>query len=140
MQSLEDALQQHSKKFISMVHRQERYGALDHPDGYGTKKGICGDTVEFYLSVQNGIVQTVAFELDGCFHTMACANAVSLIAEGKNVADSWDITPENIINYLETLPEDHHHCAELVIGTFYLALANYHELQRQPWKKSYSRR
>lgn len=123
-----------------MVYRQERFGALDHPDGYGIKKGICGDTVEFFLAVENGIVQMATFELDGCFHTMACANTVSLIAEGKSVAKSWDITPQNVITYLETLPEDHHHCAELVIGTFYLALANYNEMQRQPWKKSYFRR
>ena len=140
MKSLEEALQHHSKKFITMVRRLDRYGALEQPDGYGSKKGICGDTVEFFLSVHDGIIQMATFELDGCFHTMACANAVTLIAEGSDVADSWEITPESIIDYLETLPEDHYHCAELVIGAFYLALANYHELQRQPWKKSYSRR
>ncbi len=140
MKSLDEALQQHSKKFISMVHRQDRNYTLDHADGYGKKAGICGDTVEIFFSVHNGIVKLVTFQLDGCFHTKACANAVSLIVESRRVAECWDVTSRSIINFLETLPDDHHHCAELVIGAFYLALASYHEIERQPWKKVYSRR
>ncbi len=139
MKSLDEALQQHSKKFVSMVHRQERNYALDQADGYGQKEGRCGDTVEIFFSVQNGVVQQVTFQLDGCFHTKACANAVSVIVEGRSVEDCWDITAESIIIFLETLPDDHHHCAELVIRAFYLALAWYHESERQPWKKVYSR-
>jgi hypothetical protein len=33
----------------------------------------------------------------------------------------------DIICFLETLPEDHHHCAELTAGAFCLALADYNE-------------
>ena len=29
------------------------------------------------------------------------------------------------------------HCAELAAGAFFLALINWQELQRHPWKKSY---
>jgi len=39
--------------------------------------------------------------------------------------ESWDISPQDIIEFLETLPVDHHHCADLTVGTFYLALADY---------------
>jgi nitrogen fixation NifU-like protein len=61
---------------------------------------------------------------------------VSLV-EGKTVAAAWEITPEKVADFLETLPGDHYHCAELAVGTLYLALADTRENQRSPWKKSY---
>lgn len=140
MKSLEEALQHHSKNFRAMVCRQERNTAMEQPDGYGMKKGICGDRVAFFVAVQNEKIERATFQLDGCFHTLACANALSLLIEGTDVADCWDLNPHEIAEYLETLPQDHYHCAELATGAFYLALANYHEQQRQPWKKTYSRR
>jgi nitrogen fixation NifU-like protein len=60
--------------------------------------------------------------------------------EGKNINAAWGITPERVIDYLETLPPDHAHCAELAVGALYLALANYQELNRNHWKKEYRRK
>jgi nitrogen fixation NifU-like protein len=51
--------------------------------------------------------------------------------------DAWEITAEDVISYLGTLPPQNIHCAELVVGKLYLALANYQELKRHPWKKLY---
>ncbi len=43
---------------------------------------------------------------------------------GKTIEAAWEITPEEVIRFLETLPEDHFHCAELAVGAFYLALTD----------------
>ena len=51
--------------------------------------------------------------------------------------EAWEITPETVANFLETLPADHYHCAELAVGTLYLALSDTRENQRSPWKKMY---
>ncbi len=51
--------------------------------------------------------------------------------------EAWEITPENVIDYLETLPYEKNHCAELAIGAFCLALSNYREVKKNPWKKAY---
>ncbi len=135
-----EQVQVHSEKYVAMTRRRERCYENENSDGYGKKTGECGDTVEFFLDVREGVIDTVTFQIDGCLHTMACANTVTIMVEGRSVAESWDITPEIIIKYLETLPDNHHHCAELAVGAFYLALASYHELQRQPWKTVYGRR
>ncbi|MCP4673404.1 MAG: iron-sulfur cluster assembly scaffold protein, partial [Desulfobacula sp.] len=37
---------------------------------------------------------------------------------------AWKISPEKVNKFLETLPEDHFHCAELAVGALYLALAD----------------
>jgi len=65
--------------------------------------------------------------VDGCLNTIGCCDALATLAEGKRLDESWEITPNDIIQMLETLPADHHHCAELTVGTFYLALADCRE-------------
>ena len=72
-------------------------------------------------------------------NTNACANTVAELAEGRKVADAWEITAEDIVAYLETLPPENTHCAELAVGAFYLALTSWQDLQRQPWKKLFQR-
>ena len=111
---------------------------MAHPDGHGKKTGDCGDTVEFFISVWNEKIKSVFYELNGCINTNACANTVAQIVEGKSVEEGWEITPEQVAEYLETLPEGHFHCAELAVGAFFLALANHQQIKREPWKKMYS--
>ncbi|MFT5700197.1 MAG: nitrogen fixation NifU-like protein [Desulforhopalus sp.] len=115
----------HSREYLSMAYMWDRRQELDNPDGSGKKTGDCGDTITMYLKVDNGVVEQLCFELDGCINTSACCNVVASMVENQPVAAGWDITPAEVIEYLGTLPEDHHHCAELAVGTFYLCLADY---------------
>ena len=98
---------------------------------------FCGDTVEFYLQVRENAIQNLSFMANGCINTTACCNAVVQLVEGRPVEEAWGITPEDVVAYLETLPADHVHCAELSVGALYLALSNYQELNRASWKKMY---
>jgi nitrogen fixation NifU-like protein len=66
--------------------------------------------------------------------TNACANTVAELTEGKSLEEAWEISAEDVIKYLETLPAENIHCAELAVGAFYLALANYKDLKRNPYK------
>jgi nitrogen fixation NifU-like protein len=68
---------------------------------------------------------------------MSNANTVAELAEGRTVDEAWNITPDDVIAYLETLPPGNAHCAELAVGALYRALVNYKELKRHPWKKLY---
>ena len=92
-----------------------------------------------FLTNKDHRIQWTSFNTDGCINTRACANTVSNMVEGKTIEEAWKITPEKVINYLETLPQGLEHCAELTVGALYLALANYRELKRNPWRESYRR-
>lgn len=115
----------HSASFLEMAFGADRRGSLDNPDGYGKKTGDCGDTVAFFLAVKEGKIEDVAFDINGCLNTHACANTIAGLCLEKTVEVAWSITPETVIDYLETLPADHLHCAELAVGAFYLALSDY---------------
>jgi nitrogen fixation NifU-like protein len=115
----------HSNQFLEMALDASRRGRLEKAAGYGTKKGECGDTVEFFLEVKHNRITAVVYDLNGCLHTNACANTVAALVENKTVEEAWNISPEQIAEYLVTLPSNHFHCAELAAGAFYLALADY---------------
>lgn len=134
-----DNIQEHSQHFIDMASRTNRLGILERPDGFGKRVGDCGDTIELYLSVRGDRIQMVTFQIQGCLNTNACANTLAYLVEGRSVADSWQVCPENLIHYLETLPPDHVHCAELVVGAFYHALNDYNTTKHESWKKAYSK-
>ncbi|QTA91943.1 iron-sulfur cluster assembly scaffold protein [Desulfonema magnum] len=129
--------QDHSLHYLEMAFRTDKQERINNPDGHGKKTGVCGDTIEFFLTIRDGCIYSVAFEVNGCMNTNACANTIAHLAEGKTLEEAWEITPEKVTNYLETLPEDHTHCSELAVGAFYLALANHQEIRQNPWKKLY---
>ena len=130
--------QDHSDHYLEMALRSDRRERVEHPDGYGKRTGDCGDTVEMFLTIRDGRIHSVSFEINGCINTSACANTVAELAEGRSIKDAWKITPDDVVAYLQTLPAENTHCAELAAGAFYRALVNWQELQRHPWKKSYS--
>lgn len=131
--------QDHSLKFLEMSMRTDHHESVDQPDGYGKKTGDCSDTLEIFLKIHQERIQRVSYRLDGCIHTNACANTVVEMAAGRTIDEAWEITPEAVAAYLETLPGDHFHCAELAVGALYLALADVRHLQKNPWQKAYRR-
>lgn len=117
--------EEHSINFVEMAYNMENRGRVENPDGYGIRKGKCGDTIEMFLTIEEGLIKDVTFDLDGCLNTSATGNTVAHLTEGKTVKSAWETTIEEVIVFLGTLPPDHYHCAELALGAFYLALSDY---------------
>ncbi len=135
-----DPWQSHSLKYLEMAFSTGKCEILANPDGYGKKTRSCGDSIEIFLKARGDILNTVSYYTNGCMNTMACANTVVLLVEGRSVNEAWEITPKIIADYLETLPEHDFHCAEMAVGALQSALSNLRELQRSPWKKAYQTR
>ncbi|HSL61462.1 MAG TPA: iron-sulfur cluster assembly scaffold protein [Desulfotignum sp.] len=120
-----DFWNRHSIQFLEMAFKTGHREVILHPDGYGKRTGDCGDTVEFFIMVRAGKLDQVSFSVQGCMNTTACCNTVVKFARGRTVDQAWEITPEQVAAYLQTLPPDHVHCAELAVGGFYLALSDF---------------
>ncbi|MEM5788319.1 MAG: iron-sulfur cluster assembly scaffold protein [Syntrophobacteraceae bacterium] len=132
-----DFFREHSNNFLEMALQTGKLERIMHPDGYGMFKRECGDSLEIFLSARNGSIQTASFYTEGCIYTVACANTLVRMIEGKSTEYAWTVTPRHLADYLETLPEKEHHCAELAIKALRLALLNLKETERQPWVKFY---
>ncbi|MFH2132189.1 MAG: iron-sulfur cluster assembly scaffold protein [bacterium] len=120
-----DFWQDHSLEFLEMAFGQDNRERIANPDGYGKNVGDCGDTVEIFLLVEGEMIQHAAFDVDGCLNTAACANTVVQMVLGRPLAEAWDISPEQVIAYLQTLPAGSAHCAELAVGALYLAVSDF---------------
>lgn len=138
MKTDNESIQCHSQHYYEMALQTDRRKRVDTPDGYGRRTGECGDTVEFFLMVDKtqDRISKIFFEIDGCVNTSACANTMAFLSEEKTIMDAWEIKPEDIIDYLEILPQEEMHCAELVAGAFYLALSDYKKNKHASWKKN----
>lgn len=121
-QTLNSLLRGHSLNFIEMALSTHHIERIENPDGYGKRTGDCGDTIEFFLCVKGGRLDTISFYVQGCLNTMACGNTVIKLCQGKSIDQAWKLKPDHIALFLDTLPEDHYHCAELAAGAFYLSL------------------
>lgn len=132
---MNDFWNKHSGHYLEMAFRTDRCEIITKPDGYGKNTGECGDTIEIFLTVANDLIQWVSFATDGCMNTRACANTVAEMTEKKKLEDAWKVTTEDVIAYLQTLPEESFHCAELAVGALYQALTNARANQEDLWKK-----
>ncbi len=135
-----DFWQDHSVEYLEMAFKADHLEIIANPDGYGMKTGDCGDTVEMFLTVDVDDRLKVSFNVNGCINTRACCNAVAQFVEGKTAESAWDVSPDDIIDYLKTLPADHYHCAELSVGALYLALSDYEKNKLRNWKRLYSKK
>jgi nitrogen fixation protein NifU and related proteins len=129
--------QDHSLNYLEMAFRTDRMEAPHHSDGHGKKVRECGDSIEFFINIQEDRICKASYMTNGCLNTNACANTVVNLIEGKTIFEAWKVTPEKVAEYLQTLPKDHFHCAELSVGALYLSLANAVGIQRSSWKKMY---
>ena len=132
-----DFWQDHSLRYLEMAFSRDYDEIVPNPDGYAKKTGDCGDTVEFFITVDHDTIKRITHHINGCQNTNACANAIAHLVGGKTIHQAWKVTPQKVAAFLETLPAHHFHCAELAVGTLYLALAGIQDTRRAPWKKLY---
>lgn len=109
-----DFWQHHSLNFLQMAFDCDKRERLENPHGYGAATRECGDSVEIFLLLRQDGGLGVSFETDGCLNTMACANAAAHLADGKTIEEARLIDRETLIHFLETLPKEESHCAEMV--------------------------
>ena len=135
-QNNDDFFNGHSLNFLEMALSTEKIEKVAKPDGYGKKTGDCGDTVECFLTRNDKNIKAVSHWIQGCKYTIACCNTVSKLLEGKSIEAAWELSPDDINDFLETLPDDHYHCAELAIGALYQALADLNwKMLHRPFEK-----
>jgi nitrogen fixation NifU-like protein len=110
---------------VTLLNDPKFFGRMNDPTASSYLKGPCGDSMEFYLVIENKIITDIKYFTDGCGATRACAAMVAHLAYGKNVKEALAISAGDVIDRLKGLPEDHLHCTILSVSTLYRAIADY---------------
>ena len=114
-----------SEKLKSELLNPQNIGKMDFPDSYARVTGVCGDTIEMYLSVKDGKIKNIKFWTNGCGATIACSSYVTRTSKGKSIESAFKIKPKDVDKYFEGLPDEHKHCAKLSVITLKAALKEY---------------
>jgi len=115
----------YSQKFKDELFNPKNIGKIENPDSRVRIKGVCGDTVEMFLTVRDGRIYDIKFVTDGCGATVACVSYVTRTAQGKPIKEALRMEPDNVDRYFEGLPEEHKHCAKLAVITLRALLEEY---------------
>ena len=122
---LEEARKVYSEKTIEVLKEPKNVGRMIDPDGGALLRGVCGDTMEIYLIIKDDIITDAKFFTDGCGATVACGSVAAELVKGKSIEGALKISPGNIVDELDGLPEANIHCAILAVNTLFRAIANY---------------
>ena len=121
----EKDLSTYPKAIVEIAKNPKYFGRMNDPIGSAVIKGPCGDEMEFYLLIDNNIIQEAKFYTNGCISTIVCGEITAQLAQGKNINNALGISPKQIKELLQGLPENHSHCSILAVSALYRAIADY---------------
>jgi len=78
--------------------------------------------IRFTLRVAGDRIDEVKFQTQSCVTTTACCSALTEMIQGQTVGHALVITPEQLSEYLGTIPQEKMYCARLAIATLHRAL------------------
>ena len=116
---------EYSPTALEHVRSPRHYGPLPSFNGRARITGACGDTMEFWLRVQDDRVEEVSFITDGCGPSLASGSMAATLAAGKTVVEAAVLRQKDILEALGGLPAAVEHCALLAADTLQAACADY---------------
>lgn len=116
-------------RFLSYMHNPRNVGEMAVPDGRAVLTGQCGDTIGVHVAIRDNVLEKVMVQPQGCVYTTVCAGAMSVLARGLTLDQAVGLEPQDVVEELGGLPEDHLHCARLALNTLGEAIIDYYARQ-----------
>lgn len=119
----------HSEQFSPVARDHARHprnhGSIPTSDGCARITGPCGDTMTFWIEIEQDRVKKAHFDTDGCDASVACGSAATCLVEGKSVSEAMSIQQSDVLAALGGLPDEVEHCALLAAKTLRAACGDY---------------
>ena len=129
-----DVWSQYSKKVMDHFKNPRNVGEIENPDGVGhVGNPVCGDIMELYIKVNDGIIVDAKFKTFGCGAAIATSSIVTELVKGKNIKEALQISNKAVAEALDGLPPLKMHCSVLAEEALRSAIEDY--LARQKLKK-----
>jgi nitrogen fixation NifU-like protein len=101
-------------------------GYLDDADGVGLEsENPWKIAIEISLNIRNETIQDIRFRAQACVTSVACASALTEIVLGKPLEKAYAVSPRDLSEALENVPEEKAYCSRLAIRALHLALDDY---------------
>ena len=106
-------------------------GEIESPDGVGhVGNPVCGDIMELYIKVNDGIIVDAKFKTFGCGAAIATSSIVTEMVKGKSIKKALKISNKAVAEALDGLPAVKMHCSVLAEEALKSAIEDYLEHQK----------
>ena len=90
------------QNIMDHFHNPECYGKLnDFTNSCELKNLSCGDQISVYLKIENGLLQDISFEGDGCAISQAAASMFLSEIVGKTTQEILELDKQFILDLME---------------------------------------
>jgi len=117
---------EYTKKVMDHFMNPRNVGVIENPDGYG-KIGSpsCGDMMEIFLKIEDGIIKDVKFRTFGCASAIASSSVTTEMILNKTVEEALQVTNKAVVEALDGLPAAKVHCSVLAEEAIKAAIEDY---------------
>jgi nitrogen fixation NifU-like protein len=123
----------YNDKVIEHFRNPRNVGEMENPDGVGRAGDpICGDVMELYIKVKDGIIIDAKFKTFGCAAAIATSSMVTDMVKGKSVEEALRISNKAVVDALNGLPPAKVHCSVLAEDALKAAIENYLKISPSP--------
>jgi len=116
----------YSEKVMEHFKNPRNVGEMENPDGVGyVGNPVCGDIMELYIKVKDGIIIDAKFKTFGCGAAIATSSMVTEMVKGKSIEEALIISNRTVAEALDGLPPVKMHCSVLAEEALKSALEDY---------------
>jgi len=116
----------YSEKVMEHFKNPHNVGEIENADGIGhVGNPVCGDIMELYIKVKDGIIVDAKFKTFGCGAAIATSSMVTEIVKGKSLEQALKISNKTVAEALDGLPAVKMHCSVLAEDALKLAIEDY---------------
>ena len=120
-----NVLGQVSPQAAERSHNPRNYGPLEKWNGHARITGPCGDTMEFWVQVEEKRIIRAGFTTTGCGPSRAAGSMATELATNRPLREAGFVEQADILGALGGLPKDYEHCALLASNTLKEAIRDY---------------
>jgi nitrogen fixation NifU-like protein len=116
----------YSEKVMDHFKNPRNVGEMEDPDGVGrVGNPVCGDVMELYIKVNDGIIVDAKFKTFGCAAAIATSSMVTDMVKGKSLEEALKISNKAVVEALDGLPPAKVHCSVLAEDALKSAIEDY---------------
>lgn len=118
--------EQYSSKVMDYFRNPRNVGDMPDADGIGhVGNPICGDIMELYIKVKDGVITDAKFKTFGCGAAIATSSMVTEMVKGKKLDEALKVTNAAVAEALGGLPKIKMHCSVLAEDAMKAAVDDY---------------
>lgn len=116
----------YSEKVMDHFANPRNAGELKDADAVGeVGNPVCGDVMNIYIKVKDGIITDIGWKTMGCAAAIATSSMITELAKGKTLKEALKITRDDVADALDGLPPIKMHCSNLAADGLHEAIKKY---------------